>query len=110
MPWFLSSCNIQKSIVAQRKIIKLFVCNKEKNSEKITLLDKDDNQTHDNTQIADTLNTYFKRVVKSLEIQENRFVLTEAASIADQVKKLIKKYECHYRIITIKKCTYQDFS
>ena len=39
-----------------------------------------------NIQIADTVNTCFETTINSLEINENRFILTKTASFTDPVK------------------------
>ena len=44
---------------------------------------------------TNTLNIYFKTAVSSLEISGIRFITTGKTSLADQVEKLFKKYECY---------------
>ena len=39
-----------------------------------------------------TLNPYFETSVNSLEVNENRFILTEITSFTNPVKKSIKNY------------------
>ena len=53
-------------------------------------------------EIAQNLNNYFTNVVKSLDIQENRYLLTDNKNIDDPIDAAIKKFELHPSILKIK--------
>ena len=54
-----------------------------------------------NDEIAQNLNNYFANVVKSLDIKENRYLLTEN-NIDDPIDAVIKKFALHPSILKIK--------
>ena len=53
-------------------------------------------------EIAQNLNNYFANVVKSLDIKENRYLLTENNNIDDPIDAAIKKFALHPSILKIK--------
>ena len=52
-------------------------------------------------EIAENLNNYFANAVKSLEIQENRYLLIDTKHIPDPIDAAIKKYALHPSILKI---------
>ena len=53
-------------------------------------------------EIAQNLNNYFANAVKSLDIQENNYLLTDNKNIDDPIHAAIKKFELHPSILKIK--------
>ena len=53
-------------------------------------------------EIAQNLNNYFANAVKSLDINENRYLLTENKNIDDPIDAAIKKFALHPSILKIK--------
>ena len=56
----------------------------------------------DDTKIAQTFNDYFDNAVKSLNITENKHLLSDTQGIDDPVEIAIKKFEVHPSILKIK--------
>ena len=56
----------------------------------------------DDQDVAETLNTFCKNAVDSLDISENRLLLTATESLTDPVEIAIKKFESHPSIFDIK--------
>ena len=52
--------------------------------------------------IADELNNFFKNVVSTLNIHENKYIVENIENINDPVDKAIKKIEFHPSILPIK--------
>ena len=65
------------------------------------MLVKEDKMLSEDNEIATALNLFFKNAVKSLDITENRDLLT-SVNISDPVEKCIKKFENHPSILKIK--------
>ena len=53
-------------------------------------------------EIAQNPNYYFANAVKSLDIQENGYLLTDNKNIDDPIDAAIKKFELHPSILKIK--------
>ena len=53
-------------------------------------------------EIAQNLNNYFSNEVKSLDIQENRYLPTENKNIDDPIDVAIKKFALHPSIMKIR--------
>ena len=51
---------------------------------------------------AKSLNNFFKNAFGSLDINENRFLLTDTENLDDPVNIAIKKFESHPSILEIK--------
>ena len=63
--------------------------------------------------MAEKLSSYFENAVKSLEIIENKEILTSKNGVDDPIDISIKKYEIHPSILLIKEkvsLDYQKFS
>ena len=53
--------------------------------------------------VAETLNTFFKNAVSTLNIYENSYIVNnESSTILDPMERTIKKYEIHPGILLIK--------
>ena len=52
--------------------------------------------------VAKTLNQYFSTAVSSLDIIENKSLLTETENLEDPVEIAIKKFESHRSVLSIK--------
>ena len=70
-------------------------------SQKITLV-QDDKIISDDKEVAETFNKYFINSVNSLDIAENKVLLTDMADLTDPVNIALKKFESHPSIIDIK--------
>ena len=68
----------------------------------IKLIENDELIQNDD-KVAETLNTFFKNAVSTLDINENSYIVNnESSTILDPVEKAIKKYEIHPSILLIK--------
>ena len=68
----------------------------------IKLIENDELIQNDD-KVAETLNTFFKNAVSTLDINENSYIVNnESSTILDLVEKAIKKYEVHPSILLIK--------
>ena len=54
------------------------------------------------TDVANSLNNFFQNTVNSLELNENKFLLTDTEDLDDPVDIAIKKFETHPSILNIK--------
>jgi hypothetical protein len=70
-------------------------------SQKITLV-KDDKIISNDQEVAETFNKFFINAVDSLDLAENKILLTSTEDLTDPVKIALKKFECHPSIIDIK--------
>ena len=68
--------------------------------EKITLVDGEEIITKDK-EVCETFNEFFKDAMLSLDINENKFLLTDIDNITDPVQVAIKKFEIHPSILEI---------
>ena len=62
----------------------------------------DDKIISDDNMVAQTFNTFFKNCVNSLNISENKSLLTESKNIPGCVEESIKRFEIHPSIRSIK--------
>ena len=83
------------------KVVTPLFSDKGSRNEKITLVDRGEIITKDKD-ICETFNRFFKDAVSSLDIRENRFLLTETGDISDPVETAIKRFEVHPSILEIK--------
>ena len=61
----------------------------------IKLIENDELIQNDD-KVAETLNTFFKNAVSTLDINENSYIVNnESSTILDPVQRAIKKYEIH---------------
>ena len=70
-------------------------------SQKITLV-KGDNIISNDEEVAETFNNFFINSVDSLNISENKVLLSSTDDLTDPVKIVLQKYEHHPSIIDIK--------
>ena len=71
------------------------------NTTNISLVDEGKIVTQDK-KVAKTLNQYFSTAVSSLDIIENKSLLTETENLEDPVEIAIKKFESHRSVLSIK--------
>ena len=84
------------------KTIKPFFSDKTNLRSQIKLTENDELIQNDD-KVAETLNTFFKNAVSTLDINENSYIVNnESSTILDPVEKAIKKYEIHPSILLIK--------
>ena len=84
------------------KTIKPFFSDKTNLRSQIKLTENDELIQNDD-KVAETLNTFFKNAVSTLDINENSYIVNnESSTILDLVEKAIKKYEVHPSILLIK--------
>ena len=74
--------------------------NKGRNKDNIVLVTGDKNIS-EYTEVAQTFNDFLKNSVKSLNILENKLLLTETETIHKGAEKAIKRFEIHASIISI---------
>ena len=70
-------------------------------SQKVTLV-KDDKIISNDEEIAEIFNNFFVKTVDSLNISQNKDLLSFTGHIVDPVKKPLKKFELHPSILEIK--------
>ena len=83
------------------KIVKPFLSNKITSKEKITLIEKNEIVSNDES-TAQVLNTFFSNVVGSLNIPEYFTNNPISYNISDPIIKLIVKYGKHPSILTVR--------
>ena len=66
------------------------------------VLVKDNKMISDDTEVAQTFNDFFTNVVSALDIIENKSLLTETKNENGGVKQVIKRFEIHPSILSIK--------
>ena len=81
--------------------MKPFLSNKGGFHKQITLIDGEKIISEDKD-VAEKLSSYFENAVKSLEIIENKEILTSINGVDDPIDISIKKYEIHPSILLIK--------
>ena len=80
----------------------VFLSDKGNLRSQIKLIENDELIQNDD-KVAETLNTFFKNAVSTLDINENSYIVNnESSTILDLVEKAIKKYEVHPSILLIK--------
>ena len=68
----------------------------------IKLIENDELIQNDD-KVAETLNTFFKNAVSTLDINENSYIVNnESSTILDPVERDIKNYEIHPSMLLIK--------
>ena len=66
-------------------------------------LTENDKLIQNDDKIAETLNTFFKNALSSLDINENSYIVNnESNTVLDPVERAIKKYEIHPSILLVK--------
>ena len=83
------------------KRVQSLVSDKGVNTTKISLVDEGKTVTQDK-KVAKTLNQYFSTAVSSLDIIENKSLLTETENLEDPVEIAIKKFENDLSVLSIK--------
>ena len=63
---------------------------------------EDNNIFSDDKIVAEKLSNYFENAVKSLNIEENKLLLTHVTDVVDPINVIIKRYENHPSILAIK--------
>ena len=80
----------------------VFLSDKGNLRSQIKLIENDELIQNDD-KVAETLNTFFKNAVSTLDINENSYIVNnESSTILDPVERAIKKYEIHPSILLIK--------
>ena len=75
---------------------------KSKFANKITLEDSEENILSDDTLVSEELNNFFQNAIKTLNINENSYIVDSSSSITDPVDKAINTYKNHPSILLIK--------
>ena len=84
------------------KTIKPFFSDKTNLRSQIKLTENDELIQNDD-KVAETLNTFFKNAVSTLDINENSYIVNnESSTILDPVERDIKNYEIHPSMLLIK--------
>ena len=61
--------------------------------------------------IAETFNSFFCEAVRSLDIKENTYILSDTAGITDHIDIALLKYEVHPSVLKIKETvSHSNFS
>ena len=81
--------------------MKSFLSNKGNLQKQITVIE-DNNIFSDDKIVAEKLSNYFENAVKSLNIEENKLLLTHVTDVVDPINVIIKRYENHPSILAIK--------
>ena len=83
------------------KTIETIFSEKQKNANKITLVDEDETVISHNQLISEELNQFFKNVTKALNIRENSYLI-DKSELSGPVNNAILKYRNHPGILLIK--------
>ena len=75
---------------------------KRKFANKITLEDSEENILSDDTLVSEKLDTFFQNAIKTLNINENFYIVDSSSSITDPVDEAINTYKNHPSILLIK--------
>ena len=91
------------------KTVKLFFSNKGSQRGNIKLVEGD-KLLHDDSEVAEELNNFFKEAVSILDVNENSYIINcDSINISDPIEKAMSKYKFHPSILLIKgKVTNQD--
>ena len=65
----------------------------------MTLEDSEKNILSDDTFVSEELNDFFQNATKTLNINENSYIVYSSSSITDPVNKAINTYKNHPRIL-----------
>ena len=87
---------------AFRKNIQPLFSEKRKFANKITLEDSEKNILSDDTLVSEELDSFFQNATKTLNVNENSYILHSSISITDPVDKAINTYKNHPSILLIK--------
>ena len=79
-----------------------FFSEKRKFANKITLEDSEENFLSDDTLVSEELNNVFQNVTKTLNMNEDSYIVDFSSSITDPVDKAINTYKNHPSILLIK--------
>ena len=80
----------------------VFLSDKGNLRSQIKLIENDELIQNDD-KVAETLNTFFKNAVSTLDINENSYIVNnESSTILDPVERDIKNYEIHPSMLLIK--------
>ena len=79
-----------------------FFSEKRKFADKTTLEDREENILSDETLVSEELNIFFQNETKTLNINENSYIVDSRSSITDPVDKAINTYKNHPSILLIK--------
>ena len=82
-------------------VTKPLFSNKGGGKDNIVLVDGD-KIISDDSEVAQTFNDFFKNTLTSLDIVENKFLLTETNNESSGVNEAIEKYKYHPSVISIK--------
>ena len=86
------------------KTIKPFFFSDKGNLRSQTKLIENDELIQNDDKVAETLNTFFKNTVSTLDVNEKSYIVNnESSTILDPVERAIKKYEIHPSIPIKKK-------
>ena len=83
------------------KTVKPLFSEKAQNVQKITIV-KDRNLLSKDEDVSEILNDYFKNAVTSLDINENKFLLTESNGNSDPIDHILKRYRLQPSVLKIK--------
>ena len=76
---------------------------KRKFANQITLEDSEENIISDDTLVSEQLNnSFFSNATKTLNINENWYIIDSSSSITDPVDKAVKTYKNHSTILLMK--------
>ena len=91
------------------KTVKLFFSNKGSQRDNVKLVEGD-KLLHDDSEVAEELNNFFKEAVSILDVNENSYIINcDSINISDPIEKAMSKYKFHPSILLIKdKVTNQD--
>ena len=68
---------------------------------KIALFDDNENISSEEHLVSEKLNNFFKNATKSLQINENPYIIDEQSDVTDPILKAINKYKHHPSILLI---------
>ena len=80
--------------------MKLFLSDKGNFAKKINIVERDTIVSEDG-KVAEILNVYFSESVKSLDIQENTYILNSADHLIDPIEIALHKFDSHPSILKI---------
>ena len=81
--------------------VKPLLSGKDLTANQITLIENGE-IISDDKEVSKTFGHFFKNAVRSLDITENRYLLTDSEDIDDPVDAAIKKFEIHPSSLMIK--------
>ena len=84
------------------KNIQTLFSEKRKLENKITLEDSEENILSDDTLVSEELNNFFQNATKTLNINQNTYIVDSSSSITDPVDNAINTCKNHPSILLIK--------